>query len=221
MSNRKSSEKIHQMVVTAMLCALSYIAVLLGRFIPAVQGFLSYEPKDAIVVIAGFIYGPATSVVISLVVSVIEALSISSTGIYGCIMNIVSTCSFAVPAALMYKKLHSMKGSVLGLVLGTLCVTAMMCLWNYIVTPFYMGMPRATVAALIPTVFLPFNLIKGGINAGLTLVLYKPLITALRKANLVPSTTHSRGHFHVGFTLLSILVLITFVLLFLVFTGVL
>lgn len=221
MSNRKSSEKTHQMVVTAMLCAVSFIAVLLGRFIPAVQGFLSYDPKDAIIVIAGFIYGPLTSVTISVVVSIIEMFFGSSTGIYGCIMNIVSTCSFAVPAALMYKKFHSMKGSVLGLVLGTLCVTAMMCLWNYIITPFYMGMPRATVAAMIPTVFLPFNLIKGGINAGLTLVLYKPLVTALRKAHLVPASDHSKGHFHAGFTLISILVLLTFVLLFLVFTGVL
>lgn len=221
MSTNKSAQKAHQMVVTAMLCAVSFIAVLLGRFIPAVQGFLSYDPKDAIIVIAGFIYGPLTSVTISVVVSIIEMFFGSSTGIYGCIMNIVSTCSFAVPAALMYKKLHSMKGSILGLVLGTLCVTAMMCLWNYIITPFYMGMPRATVAAMIPTVFLPFNLIKGGINAGLTLVLYKPLVTALRKAHLVPASDHSKGHFHVGFTLISILVLITFVLLFLVFTGVL
>lgn len=221
MSNPISSEKNHENVVTGMLAAVSFVAVLLGRLVPAVQGFLSYDPKDAIVVIAGFIYGPSTSVIISVVVSIIEMFVGSATGLYGCIMNIVSTCSFAIPATICYKKMHSMKGACLGLVFGMMGMTTMMCLWNYIITPFYMGMPRNTVAAMIPTLFLPFNLIKSGINAGLTLVLYKPLVTALRKARLIPCHETSRGHFHIGFTLISVLVLITFVLLFLVFTGVL
>lgn len=221
MSHSKNSEKTHKLVVTAMLCAISFIAVLLGRFIPAVQGFLSYDPKDAIIAIAGFIYGPLTSVTISVVVSIIEMFYGSSTGIYGCIMNIVSTCSFAVPAAIVYKKMHSMKGAFLGLFVGMISMTAMMLLWNYIITPFYMGMPRASVAAMLVPVFLPFNLIKSGINTGLTLILYKPLVTALRKAHLIPSHDSSKGHFHIGFTLISLLVLLTFILLFLVFTGVL
>ena len=98
-----------------------------------------------------------------------------------------------------------------------------MLLWNYIITPFYMGVPRATVAGMLMTVFLPFNLIKGGINAGLTLLLYKPVVNALRKAHLAePSKTGSdKGHFSAGFTLFALAVLITFVLLFLVMIGVL
>lgn len=212
----------HRIVVTAMLCAISFIATLIGQLVPPVAGFLSYDPKDAIVVIAGFIYGPMTAVIISVVESVVEMLTMSSTGVYGLLMNIVSTCAFAVPASLVYKKVHSMKGAFGGLLLGMICMTVMMLLWNYIITPFYMGVERKVVAGMMTTVFLPFNLIKSGINAGLALVLYKPLVTALRRAKLVPA--HENGgndSFHVGFTVVSLAVLVTFVLLFLVFTGVL
>ena len=125
----------HRIVVTAMLCAVSFIAALLGQLIPPVAGFLSYDPKDAVIVIAGFIYGPMTSVIISVIVSLIELLTLSTTGVYGLIMNIISTCAFAVPAALLYKKLHNMKGAVLGLLLGMIAMTACMILWNYIITP--------------------------------------------------------------------------------------
>ena len=212
----------HKIVVTAMLCAVSFIATLIGQLVPPVAGFLSYDPKDAIVVIAGFIYGPMTAVIISLVESTVEMLTMSSTGIYGLIMNVLSTCAFALPAALLYKKIHSMKGAVVGLLLGMISMTVMMLLWNYIITPFYMGQPREVVAAMLVPVFLPFNLIKSGINAGISLVLYKPLVTALRKANLLPAeAADGKSHFHLGFTIFSVVVLVTFILLFLVFTGVL
>lgn len=210
------------MAVVAMFTAVSFIAVLLAKVIPNVAGFLSYEPKDAVIVIASFIFGPITGVIISLLVSFIEMLSISTTGIYGFLMNVVSTCAFVVPAAWIYKKDHSQKGAVLGLAAGVIFMAVVMVIWNYIITPFYMGVPRETVAGMLATVFLPFNLVKGGINAALTLLLYKPIVGALRKAGLVePSHGEHKGRFSLGFTLFSIAVLVTFVLLFLVMIGVL
>ena len=61
-----------------------------------------------------------------------------------------------------------------------------MMLCNYIITPIYTGLPRETVAGMLLPVFLPFNLIKYGINTAVTLILYKPIVTALRKAHLLP-----------------------------------
>ena len=220
-SRGTSQSKTHQIVITAMLVALSFLAVLIGRLIPTVAGFLSYDPKDAIVAIGGFIYGPVTAVIVSVLCSLIEMLTISSTGVYGLIMNIVSTCAFAVPAAIVYKRVHSMKGAIIGLAAGMICMTLMMLLWNYIITPFYMGVDRSVVAGMLASVFLPFNLIKSGINAGLTLLLYKPLIGALRAARLVPQSTSGKSGFKATYMILGAVVLITFVLLFLVLIGVL
>ena len=210
------------MAVVAMFTAVSFVTVLLAKVIPNVAGFLSYEPKDAVIVIASFIFGPMTGVIISLLVSFIEMVSISTTGIYGFLMNVVSTCAFVVPAAWLYKKDHSQKGAVLGLAAGVVFMAVVMVIWNYIITPFYMGVPRETVAGMLTTVFLPFNLVKGGINAALTLLLYKPIVGALRKAKLVePTHSGHKGKFSLGFTIFATAVLLTFILLFLVMIGVL
>lgn len=218
----KQKMSTRYMAVVAMFSAVAFVAVLLSKIIPDVAGFLSYEPKDVVIVIAGFIFGPLTSVLISVIVSFVEMITISGTGPYGMIMNIVSTCAFAVPAAWFYKKHHSQKGAVLGLAMGVVLLTVSMLIWNYIITPYYMGVPREKVAAMLATVFLPFNLIKGGINAGLTMLLYKPIVGALRKAKLVaPAGGSVKKTFSPGFTLFTLVVLLTFVLLFLVMIGVL
>lgn len=210
------------MAVIGMFSAVSFIAVLIGRIVPTVAGFLSYDPKDAVVVIAGFILGPLASVAISVIVSFIEMITISATGPYGFIMNIVSTCAFAVPAAWFYRKHHSQKGAVLGLSLGVVVLVICMVIWNYVITPFYMGVPRAVVAGMLTTVFAPFNLAKGGINAALSLLLYRPIVGSLRKAGLVEESKNShKKSFSAGFTLFAAAVLVTFALLLMALMGIL
>ncbi len=218
----KQKYSTRYIAVVAMFTAISYIAVLISKVIPNVAGFLSYEPKDAVIVIAGFIFGPLTCVFVSVLTSLIEMLTISSTGVYGLLMNVVSTCSFTVPAAWYYRKHHTLKGAVIGLGIGIVVLAACMVLWNYIITPFYMGVDRSVVAGMLMSIFLPFNLIKGGINAGITLLIYKPVVNALRRAHLVEeSSSGNKGGFKAGFTIFAVAVLITFVLLFLVMIGVL
>ena len=105
--------------------------------------------------------------------------------------------------------------------MGIAALTVTMLLWNYLITPIYMHMDRSVVAAMLPTVFLPFNLAKGGLNMALTLILYKPVVTALRKARLVPERENAQSgdRFDAGFLLFSFALLATFVLLVLVLAG--
>ncbi len=220
MSKQRISTR--NMAVIAMFSAVSFVAVLISRIIPDVAGFLSYDPKDAVIVIAGFIMGPMASVAISVIVSFIEMITISSTGPYGFLMNVVSTCAFAVPAAWFYKKNHSQKGAVIGLLFSIVVLVICMAIWNYVVTPYYMGVERKMVADMMMTVFVPFNRAKGGINAGLALLLYRPIVGSLRKAGLVEESSSShKKTFSAGFTLFAAAVIVTFVLLLLVLLGVL
>ena len=220
MQNSKFSVKY--MTCTTMFVVIAYLAVIAARGIPNVAGFLSYEPKDAVIVIAGFIFGPLSCVVVSVLTSFLEFLTVSGTGLYGFLMNVVSTCAFTVPAAFIYHRRRTKQGALVGLGAGVLILAACMVLWNYIITPFYMGVPREQVAAMLATVFLPFNLVKGGINAGLALLLYKPVVTALRKSGLVEaSPAGKKGGFSWGSFLLALAVLVSFGLWFLVMIGVL
>ena len=206
--------KVKKMVTLAMLAAIAYLMVNLIR-IPVVL-FLKYEPKDVIITIGGFLFGPMAAFIVSFLVSLLEMVTISDTGIIGCIMNLISTCSFACVAAFVYKKQHTLKGAIAGLGLGSVLMVATMLLWNWLITPLYMGVDRATVEGMLLPAFLPFNLLKAGLNTALTIGLYKPLSTALRKIGLVE--THSKSS-KVGVYLFSAVLLITCILLLLVFQG--
>ena len=208
---------IKKLVLLAMLAAVSYLIVSLIR-IPVVL-FLSYEPKDVVITIGGFLLGPVASFVISLVVSLIEMVTISSTGPIGGLMNLISTCSFACTAAFVYKKRHTLSGAIWGLVFGTVAMAAVMVLWNWLITPLYMGVTREAVEGMLLTVFLPFNLLKAGFNSAFVLCLYKPLVSALRKTGLIDTGAGKPGSAKIGIYLLGISLLISCVLLLLVFQG--
>ena len=84
-----------------------------------------------------------------------------------------------------------------------------------------MVMDRSFVASLLVPVFLPFNLVKGGMNMAAILLLYKPVVGALRKAHLVAPSSGSKGKFSAGFLLFAAALLATFILLMLVLAGIL
>ena len=68
-------------------------------------------------------------------------------------------------------------------------MTAVMLLFNLFITPLYMHVDRSVVAQMIPTLFLPFNLTKGTLNAALVLTLYKPISHTLKAVNILPKST--------------------------------
>lgn len=212
------NSKAKKITTIAMLCAITYIVMAVGR-IPVIL-FLKYDPSDAIVALGGLIWGPLTSCIVSVVVASIEMVTVSDTGIIGWIMNILQTLSFACTAAYIYKKKHTLSGAIIGLVTGCVAMTIIMILWNYLITPIYMGYPREAVAEMLVPVFLPFNLIKGGLNASFTFLLYKPVITALRKSGFVESTVKQEKSKHIGLFAIAVLIIVTCVLFILSMRGI-
>jgi len=186
MSNSKSVFSVKKIATIGMLCALAYVAMALIhiKLIPSAT-FLTYDPKDSIIAIGGFLFGPVVGIIISLIVSFLEMITISESGIIGMIMQVMATAAFITPATLMYEKHRTKKAAATGLALGTLIMTAVMVLWNYILTPIYMGAARSDVAAMLVPIIIPFNLIKAILNSIIVLLIYKPIVTGLRKAGFV------------------------------------
>lgn len=176
-----------------MLCAMAFVCVVCIHIsIDSAAPFLTYDPKDAIIAIGGFIFGPACVVMMALVVSFAEMLFISSTGLIGMVMNILSTVCFAATASFVYTKKRTLPMAIAALVLGVIFQCSVMLLWNYFITPFYMGIPRSAIAQMLLPTFLPFNLIKSTANSVITMLIYKPAVNALRKASLVPHSDTSK-----------------------------
>ncbi len=209
---------VKKTVLIAMLAAVAYLTVLFIR-IPVVL-FLSYEPKDVIITVGGFLLGPLAAFLCSLIVSLVEMVTISSTGPIGAMMNLLSTCAFSCTAAAYYKRKHTLRGAVWGLANGSVATVAIMLLWNWLITPLYMGVDRQTVEALLLPAFLPFNVLKAGLNTALTLALYKPLVTALRRTGLAESAHGTAPKSKIGIYLLAGGLLLTCVLFLLALKGI-
>ena len=209
------------MVSLAMLTGIAYIVMLASKLMPSVYGFLDFDFKDVIICIGGFTFGPMAAAIIAIMVAFIEMITISSTGFWGFLMNALATCAFCCTASFLYKKLHTKKGAVLGLTCGLVALVAVMLLWNYLITPISQGMPREAIVDLLVPVFLPFNLAKGGMNMAATLLIYPPVVAALRGAGVVPPSQSGQAKkISAGFVLFSLALLVTFVVFALVLAGV-
>ncbi len=177
---------LKKLSVTAMLCALAYICMFVFKF---KIGFLTFDLKDALLTVIAFLYGPIYGVASSLLVALLEFVSVSDTGVYGLIMNALSSAVFTFTCGVIYKYRRTLLGAVLGSVSAIFAMTAVMLVANIFITPFYMGVARDEVATMIPSLLLPFNLIKGVVNAAITMIIYKPITTAFKKVGLTNSDT--------------------------------
>ena len=213
-----------KLATLAMLTALAFVVMWLSKFIPSVNGFLDFDFKDGVLCIGGFIFGPISALIMTIIVCVLEMVTVSHTDIIGCIMNIVATASFVCTACAIYKSHHTMKGAVLGLATAVVVLVVVMLAWNYFLTPIYQGQPREAIADMLLPIFLPFNAVKGGLNMTATLLLYKPVVGALRSAKLIPeSESHAApvaGKKKTGITIVILFVFATFVLFALSLQGI-
>ena len=183
--NRKTSLDIKKTASIAMLSALAFLARLVFK-IPV--SFLTFDIKDTVIAFGGLVFGPVSGVVIALVVSLVEMI-ISETGPIGFVMNFVSSAVFAGVASLIYKFKRTFNGAIIGLYSSVAATTAVMLLMNVILTPIYQGVPRSAVIAMLPTLFLPFNFAKTLLNAAIVMLIYKPMVMALRKAKILEGKT--------------------------------
>ena len=188
----KKTFDVKTITVLAVLSAIAYVVASVVRIplVPA-AGFLGYEPKDVILVIAGFIYGPLAPLAMITVIALLEGVTTSFLGPVGIPMNFIASSAFAIPASIIYSKRRTLSGAAIGLGVGTIFTTVFMMLWNYILTPVLMGWPREQVVAILVPGIMPFNLIKGILNSAFALMLYKPIKKALEKSRLLPDTSAS------------------------------
>ena len=139
---------------------------------PAVA-FLEYDPADISILIGTFAFGPLAGILLTVVTSVIQGVTVSAaSGLYGIIMHVISTSVLVLVSGLIYKYNKTRKGAVIALLCGVAAMTLVMIGANMIITPLFMGVPRNIVWSLMPFI-AGFNAIKAGINSVVTFLLYK------------------------------------------------
>ncbi len=183
-------EKTKKIVAIALFCAVAYI----GMFFRFNVSFLTFDLKDALMTVGSMFFGPLAGITMAAIVDILEFISISDTGIYGLIMNFLSSAVFASVAPLIYKHKRTLSGAVLGLLCSVVCTISVMMAANLLITPYYMGVSVDAVKELIPTLLLPFNATKSVMNAALVLLLYKPVTTAMKASKLVSAPLNNTSN---------------------------
>lgn len=169
--------------IMAMLTALSIVSLFVIRtpLIPAAP-FLEYDAADIPVLIGSMLLGPVSGIVILLAVCIIQAITVSaSSGWIGFLMHFIASSVLILIASLIYKKKKTTASLAVGLVIGSVAMTAVMIPLNLIFTGIFLGAgTQAVVSMLIPAI-IPFNLLKAGINSAITFAVFVPISGMLKK----------------------------------------
>ena len=171
-----------QLVTMALMCAIGVLLSFVEfPLLPGVT-WLKYDASAMPAMVCGFAFGPAAGLAVGYVGAIIHGILMADFS--GAIMNILVVTGFILPAALVYRRSRTFKSGVIGLVLSAVAATVMAILGNLVITPMWLGVPLDAVVAMILPIPPPFNLAKAGINAVLTLIVYKSisnLITPKKK----------------------------------------
>lgn len=159
----------------AMMAAISLVLLLLVRIPFPPAPFLVYDPADMPIYITAFAYGPWAGLIVTVIVSLIQAFMLGGDGLYGFLMHVVATGIVAVVIGIMYQHKKTKKNAIISLIVGVVVTVIVMIGMNLLITPLYMGVDIKAVMVMLPTVIIPFNLLKAGINSLLTFLLYKRL----------------------------------------------
>jgi uncharacterized membrane protein YbhN (UPF0104 family) len=145
-------------------------------------------------------------------------------------MNLLSSITFVGVSTLIYKYRKTIWGAVAGLVTAACTTVAVMLVANLFITPYYMGVTQEAVIELIPKVIFPFNLVKTILNAGIAMLIYKPISKVLKRMGVAKALSTSKDGANINIqpnktrslvvTLVSaIIVIIAFIVLFFVLGG--
>lgn len=171
-----------QLVVMALMCALALLLSFVSFPIFPAASFLKLDISLVPSTAVGLAYGAGPGLLVGLACAVAHA-AITGNWI-GCVMSCIVAIVYIVPASLIYKSNHTLKGGIIALVVATICLTVGIIIANLIIDPWFYGMPFDAVAALVLPAILPFNIIKGVLVSVLTMLVYKTIsnfITPLKQ----------------------------------------
>lgn len=179
--------------------AIAAVLMYLEFPLPFAPAFYEIDFSEIPVLICSFSMGPVAGVVCEFLKVVLKLfLKGTSTAFVGDLANFVVGCSLILPASAAYFANKTKKGAVIGMAVGTVCITVVGSLFNaiYLIPAFsvlydtpldvIIGMgtkinPAITsVNTLVLFAVAPFNLLKGAVDSIITFLLYKHIERLLR-----------------------------------------
>ena len=194
-SRKNAVLSVRTISMTAMLSAVAYLLAFVEFPVPLSPSFARMDLSDLPALIGAFAFGPFSGLLIELVKNTLQLLTTSTGGI-GEIANFLMGASYVVTAGFIYKRHKTKKTALLACIAASFVMGAAAALANYfILLPlFETFMPLyqiiASFGAFLPFIHtkldivlfnaLPFNILKGLVIGGVTMLIYKKLALVLK-----------------------------------------
>ncbi|QDW73369.1 ECF transporter S component [Lachnospiraceae bacterium KGMB03038] len=199
MTNTKAKVNVRKMAQVAMLSAIAVVLMLFEIPLPFAPSFYEIDFSEVPVLVGCFAMGPLAGVAIELLKILLNlVINGSATAGVGEMANFLIGCALVLPAAVIYKRMHTRKGAIVGMAAGTVFMTAVGCFLNaFVLLPAYaaaFGMPISGLVEMgtavnsgitdLTTFVLfavaPFNLLKGVLVSLIVFIIYKKISPVLR-----------------------------------------
>lgn len=173
LSNRA---KVRRIALDGVMAALGVVLMLLIRFplVPAAP-YMLYDGGDIPAMVGAMMVGPWHGLLILGVICLVQMVTPNSSGFYGLLMHFLASGVLVFIPAFVWKRRQSQKSLVAALLVSVLLMTALMIPLNLLVTPLFLGVGIDEVMKMIVPILLPFNLVKGLLNAVATYLIYRGL----------------------------------------------
>ncbi|MDF2946975.1 MAG: riboflavin transporter FmnP [Bacillales bacterium] len=181
MNRNKKTKKLVQL---SMLSAIAYILMLFSFSILPSSPYLKVDFSEIPVLIAAFIFGPLGGILVELLKNILDYMFRGEfTGFpVGHLANFAAGILFVLPVTYIFNRNRSIKSLIFGLALGTLTMTVLMMVLNYLVFlpmyTYFLNYPTQNSKELIDLLvkaIMPFNLIKGILVSIVFVAIYSKL----------------------------------------------
>lgn len=194
-TTKKTMVDARYLTVTAMLSAVAFILMFLEFSVPVMPSFIKMDLSELPALIGSFAMGPACGVMICLIKNLLH-LTMTYSGGIGELSNFIMGASFVFCAGMIYKKIKTKRGAVIGSMTGAVVMALISFPSNYfIVYPVYEKMmPRETIIAAYQMILpaadelwkcllifnVPFTFVKAVFSVVITMLVYKKLSPILK-----------------------------------------
>ena len=191
--------RVKKIAFIGLMGAVSAVLKLFRFPIPFMPPFLSFDFSGLMEMLGGFMFGPVAALCIIIVKIMLQLVMQGSFSLgTGELQNLILSCTYVLPALLLYHRNKSRKMAVAGMAVSSLLVAVVAVFTNlYLIIPFYVklfGMSMDDIIAMCSTVnpavknaatmavfgILPFNLIKYGVTSLVTFIIYKRLSRVIK-----------------------------------------
>ena len=199
-----STTRIVMIALFGALAGLLHIAKFSLPF--AFPGFLEFDFSDIPLFLGTFALGPVSGCLIVVVKILVKLVCLGTANAFvGELANLLIGFGFVLPAGLIYKHMHSMKGAILALAVGSVSSVAVAILANrLILIPFYVYIMfdgswqplLGMMSGLFPNItqanfytfylwvsVLPFNVMRCLIAGVGSFFVYKRISRAIERVN--------------------------------------